>query len=224
MPTASRSGRELQRYGADGQRLVAGSIPVRFKPGVEGPEGVEVLLISSRKGKGHVFPKGGWEEDEGLSEAAMRETVEEAGVRGELEEPLLGEFPFYSGKAERLATAHQGRCTAFFFAMHVTEVLDVWPEAGQRDREWCSLEDACTRCRYDWMREALITWMQRRGWHDAAAACQRQCCSSEASPSPGGSQPTAATPTPTAAMATSQPAEAVAAAVAPAVDRIAVKS
>ena len=61
------------------------SIPVRFKPGVEGPEGVQVLLISSRKGKGHVFPKGGWEEDEGLSEAAMRETVEEAGVRGELE-------------------------------------------------------------------------------------------------------------------------------------------
>jgi hypothetical protein len=50
----------------------------------------------------------------------------------------LGEFPFYSGKAERLATAHQCRCTAFFFAMHVTEVLDVWPEAGQRDREWVS--------------------------------------------------------------------------------------
>jgi hypothetical protein len=55
-----------------------------------------------------------------------------------LQEPLLGEFPFYSGKAERLATAHQGRCTAFFFAMHVTEVLAVWPEAGQRDREWVS--------------------------------------------------------------------------------------
>ena len=77
------------------------------------------------------------------------------------------------------------------------------------------------------MREALITWMQRRGWHDAAAACQRQCRSSgEASPSPGSSQP--ATAAPTAAMATGQPAEAMAVAaavgVAPAVDRIAVKS
>ena len=67
---------------------------MRFKPGVEGPEGVEVLLISSRKGKGHVFPKGGWEEDEGLSEAAMRETVEEAGVRGELE---VGAAPSFAG-------------------------------------------------------------------------------------------------------------------------------
>ena len=61
------------------------AIPLRFKPGVGGPEGVEVLLISSRSGKGHVFPKGGWEKDEGLRDAAMRETVEEAGVRGELE-------------------------------------------------------------------------------------------------------------------------------------------
>ena len=33
------------------------AIPMRFKPGVEGPEGVEVLLISSRRGKGYVFPK-----------------------------------------------------------------------------------------------------------------------------------------------------------------------
>lgn len=41
------------------------SIPVRFKPGVPGPEGVEVLLISSRRGKGDVFPKGGWEVSRG---------------------------------------------------------------------------------------------------------------------------------------------------------------
>lgn len=118
--------------------LLCSSIPVRFKPGVPGPDGVEVLLISSRRGKGDVFPKGGWEVrltqgqawasaycrehcvcmaapfrpasprqhpsagclcatlkalllplvlqvDEELREAAQRETVEEAGVRGELE-------------------------------------------------------------------------------------------------------------------------------------------
>jgi hypothetical protein len=32
-------------------------IPVRFKPGVEGPPGAEVLMITSRNGKGYVFPK-----------------------------------------------------------------------------------------------------------------------------------------------------------------------
>lgn len=172
VPTASRQGREKQKYDEDGSRLVAGSIPVRFKPGMSGPEGVEVLLISSRRGKGQVFPKGGWEVDEELREAAMRETVEEAGVRGELEEPIIGKFPFHSGKAERQASAHGGRCVAYLFAMHVTEVLPGWPEAALRKREWCSLQEACSRCRYDWMREALIVWIQRQGWEDAAAACR----------------------------------------------------
>ena len=44
-----------------------------------------MLLITSRGGKGLVFPKGGWEQDEDVKAAAARETVEEAGVRGELE-------------------------------------------------------------------------------------------------------------------------------------------
>jgi diphosphoinositol-polyphosphate diphosphatase len=95
-------------------------------------------------------------------------------VRGELEEPLIGRFPFHSGKAEQAHSAHAGRCVAYLFAMHVTEVLPVWPEGGQRQREWCSLEEACRRCRYDWMREALVAWMRRKGWDAAAAACQLQ--------------------------------------------------
>ena len=73
-----------------------------------GPDGVQVLLITGRRhcsssnsssssssssaqaeGQGRPlqwgFPKGGWEEDESAREAAARETVEEAGVRGVLE-------------------------------------------------------------------------------------------------------------------------------------------
>ena len=57
-------------------------IPVRISP--DGSH-LQVLLITSRGGKGLVFPKGGWEQDEDVQAAAARETVEEAGVRGELE-------------------------------------------------------------------------------------------------------------------------------------------
>lgn len=60
-------------------------IPVRYNSGSGGAGGVEVLLISSRGGKGWVFPKGGWEADETVEAAARRETVEEAGVRGTIE-------------------------------------------------------------------------------------------------------------------------------------------
>ncbi|XP_042519293.1 nudix hydrolase 16, mitochondrial-like [Macadamia integrifolia] len=45
---------------------------------------VEVLMINSASGPGLLFPKGGWEDDETVEEAAEREALEEAGVRGQL--------------------------------------------------------------------------------------------------------------------------------------------
>ena len=98
LPTHSRVGREQQRYGIDGERLVAGwvlcpglhnqiwgagshpqinkgssiqqprqvltedhaacrCIPVRVSSAGCGPETVSILLITSRGGKGFVFPK-----------------------------------------------------------------------------------------------------------------------------------------------------------------------
>lgn len=168
LPTSARQGRERQKYGDGGERLVAGCIPVRPAPGGgAGPGGVEVLLVTSRGGKGHVFPKGGWEVDETVEAAARRETVEEAGVRGVLEEPALGSFPSHSGKADAASTAHQGRCLVTVFALGVCEELEDWPERGQRTREWFPLLEVFSRCRYGWMREALAVWMERKGWADA---------------------------------------------------------
>lgn len=82
--THSRVGRSQQRWLADGEhnlvRLVAGSIPI-FADG-------RVLLVSSKKKKEWVLPKGGWESDETLEESALRESFEEAGVTGILGPPL----------------------------------------------------------------------------------------------------------------------------------------
>lgn len=87
------------------------------------------------------------------------------------QEPIIGKFPFHSGKAERQSAAHQGRCVAYLFAMHVSEELASWPEGHQRSRHWVSLQEACCKCRYPWMRDALVAWVRRRGWEAAAAAC-----------------------------------------------------
>ncbi|KIZ06398.1 hypothetical protein MNEG_1559 [Monoraphidium neglectum] len=120
-PISSRQGRDKQRYTEDGARLVAGCIPIRYKgaPGCAGD--VEVLLITSRGGKGWVFPKGGWEDDESVESAAKRETVEEAGVRGAIE---------------------------------------------------VSLPEASVICRHQWMRDALQTLAQSRGWDLGTAGGQ----------------------------------------------------
>ncbi|EIE22853.1 hypothetical protein COCSUDRAFT_42441 [Coccomyxa subellipsoidea C-169] len=127
--------------------------------------GVEVLLVSSRgSSKGLVFPKGGWETDEDVEAAAARETIEEAGVRGRLEVPMLGRFR-YVGKPDRQHSAGtQVACVVHMFVMHVAEELRTWPEQEQRQRHWCSVEEACAKCRHEWMREALLTWLQQQGW------------------------------------------------------------
>jgi diphosphoinositol-polyphosphate diphosphatase len=105
---------------------------VCFLGGKRCSDAARVLLISSSGGKGWVFPKGGWELDETAKDAARRETVEEGGVRGELEEPQLGEYPY----CNRKMNPQRKGCIAHVFVMHVQEELKVWPEAGHRIRRW----------------------------------------------------------------------------------------
>ncbi|GMH45655.1 hypothetical protein BSKO_13612 [Bryopsis sp. KO-2023] len=165
LPTHARQGRLQQRYGDGGERLIAGCIPVRFDG--EGPDGVRVLLVTRRCGEGFVFPKGGWELDEATAEeAAKRETVEEAGVRGCIEEPLIGVFPFVSQKRSDLADS-KGKCLAHMYVLRVEEELVEWPEQDLRKRSWHSLEEACEICVHEWMRKALHIWMERKGWLEA---------------------------------------------------------
>eukprot|EP01026_Neomeris_dumetosa_P079737 TRINITY_DN873_c0_g1_i1.p3 TRINITY_DN873_c0_g1~~TRINITY_DN873_c0_g1_i1.p3 ORF type:complete len:194 (-),score=42.64 TRINITY_DN873_c0_g1_i1:593-1174(-) len=158
IPQQARTGRQNQRYGEGGERLVAGCIPIKFTETIENPENIQVLQITSRNGKGWVFPKGGWETNETVEQAAQRETVEEAGVRGDLISDVLGEFAFESRKAD------QGRCIARMYVMRVLEVLNSWPEQAERDRRWVSIQEAMEDCKYDWMKEALAVWVLNQGW------------------------------------------------------------
>eukprot|EP00899_Mesostigma_viride_P019061 jgi/Mesvir1/27156/Mv20820-RA.1 len=147
----AREGREKQRY-HDGRRLVAGCIPIRVVSAnavdTSSPMEIEVLLINSRNKKGLVFPKGGWENDETAEEAAMREAMEEAGVRGYVN-GSLGPFDFESRRRKK------GR--AHIFVLHVTEEMDAWPEMKKRSRAWYPLKEAKTLCKHSWMHEALMT-------------------------------------------------------------------
>lgn len=133
----ARTGRLQQRY-EDGHRLIAGCIPFKCKSSGEGEdenaseEIVEVLMINSNSGPGLLFPKGGWENDETVEDAAIREAMEEAGVRGELVH-FLGDYKFKS-KTLQDEYSPEGLCKAAMFALLVKEELDSWPEQSRRER------------------------------------------------------------------------------------------
>ncbi|KAA8529006.1 hypothetical protein F0562_033506 [Nyssa sinensis] len=144
----SRTGRHLQRYNK-GQRLVVGCIPYKYKKGNDGTTNneLEVLVISSQKGQGMMFPKGGWELDESVEEAASRESLEEAGCE-------LGRWCF---KSKSCGTYHEGR----MFPLLVTEQLELWPEKNVRRRIWMSVAEAKEVCQQMWMKEALDKLVDR---------------------------------------------------------------
>lgn len=159
MALVARSGRHLQRYNPKGSRQIVGCIPYRIKgtnkkSSENLEEALEVLVISSqRKGKGMLFPKGGWETDESIKEAALRETVEEAGVRGKVES-MLGRWIF---KSKGNDSFYEG----FMFPLLVKEQLDSWPEKEIRQRVWVSVPKAKEVCQHEWMKEALDRLVKR---------------------------------------------------------------
>ncbi|KAF5750120.1 nudix hydrolase 17 mitochondrial-like [Tripterygium wilfordii] len=151
----SRTGRELQRYDHLGRRQVVGCIPYRFKSCSDGSisDELEVLIITSQKGQGMMFPKGGWELDESVEEAASRESLEEAGVLGTVE-CGLGKWNFLS---KSQGTFYEG----YMFPLLVKEQLELWPEMNVRQRIWMTVDDAREACRHWWMKEALDILVDR---------------------------------------------------------------
>ncbi|KAK4749137.1 hypothetical protein SAY87_026586 [Trapa incisa] len=153
----SRTGRHLQRY-EKGCRQVVGCIPYRYRRNSESVSEtdkgeLEVLLISSQKGNAMMFPKGGWETDESMEEAALRETMEEAGVKGEVQKKL-GKWQY---KSNSQGIYHDG----YMFPLLVKEQLEYWPEKNVRQRRWVSASEARDICQHGWMKEALDVLVSR---------------------------------------------------------------
>ncbi|KAG4999373.1 hypothetical protein GLYMA_08G055800v4 [Glycine max] len=153
MCLVARTGRHLQRYD-DGCRQVVGCIPYRYKRKGSQNKELEVLVISAQKGNGMQFPKGGWESDESMEQAALRETIEEAGVVGNVESKL-GKW-FY--KSKRQDTMHEG----YMFPLLVKKQLENWPEKNIRKRTWMTIDEAKQACPHPWMKEALDVLVSRQ--------------------------------------------------------------
>jgi len=107
-------------------------VPYRRRAG-----SVEILMVTSRRKKRWVMPKGVIEPDLDAAASAAKEALEEAGIEGRVSKRPLGSYRY-----EKWG----GVCEVEVYAMRVKTVHDEWDESF-RDREWLSPKSAIARCR-----------------------------------------------------------------------------
>lgn len=126
-------------------------VPVRWQG-----DNLEILMITSKKGKRWIIPKGIIESGFSPADSAAKEALEEAGILGIVLPGVLGVFRY-----EKWG----GICSAQVFVMKVTQVQDVWLE-DFRDRIWLKLEDAIDRTKEAALQKILTTlpsYLEKQG-------------------------------------------------------------
>jgi len=95
------------------------------------------LLITSRRTGRWIFPKGAVEDDMTPAASAAKEAWEEAGVRGDIGERVIGTYR--TEKVER----HSTRTIAVeLYPLRVADQAGDWPERRSRRRHWATYRQA----------------------------------------------------------------------------------
>jgi len=120
-------------HGTQSPHSQAGCIPCRLLDGR-----LLIALITSRRSRRWVIPKGIIDPGEAARQTAEREAWEEAGLKGELSPAPLGHYGYRK---------YGIRQTVQVYVLRVHEELDRWPESSWRARHWMTPAEAaaCTR-------------------------------------------------------------------------------
>lgn len=102
---------------------------------------VQIMLITSRRTRRWIIPKG-WP-IEGLrpQEAAAREAVEEAGIVGEIADRPIGSYRY----VKRLKGESALTIQVIVFPFRVDDYTPAFREQGQRMLRWLAYEEAASR-------------------------------------------------------------------------------
>ena len=97
----------------------------------------EVLLVTSRRSRNWIVPKGWPMVGKSMADAAAREAFEEAGITGRLDPHPLGSFEHT--KRNLFGSLH---VKVLVHPLEVERELSNWPESRQRKRKWFLLDEA----------------------------------------------------------------------------------
>jgi diphosphoinositol-polyphosphate diphosphatase len=90
-------------------------------------------MVQTSSGHGWVLPKGGWETDEDVQEAACREAWEEGGVVCTINYNL---GTFIERRGDTIKAEYS------MFEATVDRLENQWPEMSKRNRTWMTFEQA----------------------------------------------------------------------------------
>jgi len=92
----------------------------------------EILLVTSRRSRRWIIPKGWPMDGRTPVECALMEAWEEAGVRGRVTGGCLGLYSY-----QKMIGPERGLpCVAMVYPIKVLSLAQKFPEAGQRKRKW----------------------------------------------------------------------------------------
>ena len=121
----------------------SGVIPYRVRNGR-----IEVLLITNHQRQQWVIPKGGIKRALTPPDSAAQEAWEEAGVVGQVDSNQLGTYKYCKrGQTYRVKV----------FLLPVETVLEDWPEASLRKRQWLDITKAVKRVKNASLKQILKT-------------------------------------------------------------------
>ncbi len=104
----------------------------------ETANGLEFLLITTRRTRRWIVPKGWPMDGRAPHAAAAREALEEAGVCGEVGEKAIGSYRYFKERK----TGELVPCKVDVFALKVKQQRKNWAEKDARELRWCSLGEA----------------------------------------------------------------------------------
>lgn len=93
---------------------------------------IEFLLITSRRTKRWIIPKGWPENHMTPGDSAANEAFEEAGVRGKSDDRPIGVYCY----EKKMEFGKKYPCMVTVFSLKVQKILSDYPEKLERKREW----------------------------------------------------------------------------------------
>ena len=110
-------------------RLQFGALPYRFRR----DGSLEILLVTSRRTRRWIIPKGWAIKHKTPAKSAAREAYEEAGVRGTVKARSIGSFVYEKWlDVDSMSVP----CEVQVFPLEVERQRRTWPEQSEREIRW----------------------------------------------------------------------------------------